>query len=194
MPFTSEEVPNKKRPKQLPMVVSKGMIKKIIDDTDNLKHRILIKLLYSSGIRLSEAINLKRSDIDFNYNIINVRAGKGKKDRITIISKSLYLDLLKYYSITEFMTPYVFEGKNGKYSKKTVQVILKEAGNKAGIRLTPHMLRHSFATHLLEDGIDISYIQRLLGHSDVSTTMVYTKISKKDISKIKSPLDTAAGI
>jgi integrase/recombinase XerD len=188
-PFTAEEVPNKKRPKKLPKIVPKEVLKIIIEQTENLKHSILIKLLYSSGIRLNEAINLKRSDIDFNNNIMNVRLGKGKKDRITIISKSMYLDLLKYYSNTEFKTPYVFEGRKSKYTKKTVQTIIRNAGLKAGIRLTPHMLRHSFATHLLEQGIDISYIQRLLGHSDVSTTMIYTKISKRDLMNIKSPLD-----
>ena len=100
--------------------------------------------------------------------------------------------MLKYYSNNIFKTEYVFEGRNGKYSKKSVQKVfenLDEAGKKAGIRVTPHMLRHSFATHLLEQGTDIRYIQKLLGHSDLKTTEIYTHVSTKDLSKIKSPLD-----
>jgi len=137
---------------------------------------------------LQELINLKRTDIDFDKNLLYVRKGKGRKDRVTIISESLKLDLLKYYSHI-FSTEYVFEGRKGKYSKKSVQLILKKAGNKIKMNITPHMLRHSFATHLLEDGIDIRYIQKLLGHADLKTTEIYTQVSNRDISKIKNPLD-----
>ena len=189
-PFSFEEVPIKKKEKQLPKVVSREKIKQMIDLTKNLKHKLIIKLLYSSGLRLQELINLKRKDIDFERGILNVRKGKGNKDRITLISESLKLDLLKYYSNNVFKTEYVFEGHNGKYTKKSVQKILDLAGKKMEIKVTPHMLRHSFATHLLESGTDIRLIQKLLGHSDLRTTEIYTHVSNKDLSKIKSPLDS----
>lgn len=188
-PFSLEEIPIKKKEKKLPKVISKEKIKQMIEITENLKHKLVIKLLYSSGLRLQELINLKRKDIDFERNVLNVRKGKGNKDRITLISEGLKLDLLKYYSNTNFQTEFVFEGRHGKYTKKSVQKILDLAGKKLGIKVTPHMLRHSFATHLLEVGTDIRHIQKLLGHSDLSTTEIYTHVSTKDLSKIKSPLD-----
>ena len=188
-PFTNEEVPVKKKQRTLPKVLSKEQIKELIRTTDNIKHKLIIKLLYASGLRLSELIHLKRKDIDFDRNIIMVVNGKGNKDRITLISESLRLDLLKYYSTAHFKTDYVFEGRNGKYTQKSVQKVMEKAGKKLGIRIHPHMLRHSFATHLLEDGIDIRYIQHLLGHSDLKTTEIYTHVSTHSLHKIKSPLD-----
>ena len=188
-PFSLEEIPIKKKEKQLPKVISKEKIKEMIELTENLKHKLIIKLLYSSGLRLQELIDLKRNDLDFERNLINVRKGKGKKDRVTLISESLKLDLLKYYSENNFKTEYVFEGRSGKYTKKSVQKVLEQAGKRIGIKVTPHMIRHSFATHLLDEGIDIRYIQKLLGHSDLKTTEIYTYVSTKDLSKIKSPLD-----
>ncbi len=189
-PFSFEDVPIKKKEKQLPKVISKEKIKQMIDLTDNLKHKLIIKLLYSSGLRLQEIINLKRKDIDFERGILNVKKSKGKKDRITLISDSLKLDLLKYYSNNIFKTEYVFEGRTNKYTKKSVQKVLALAGQRVGIKVTPHMLRHSFATHLLEQGTDIRHIQKLLGHSDLKTTEIYTHVSTKDLSNIKSPLDS----
>jgi len=189
-PFNTEDIPIKKKNKSLPIVLSKNQIKEIIDKTKNIKHRLLIKVLYSTGIRLQELINLKRENIDFDRNILTIRNGKGCKDRITIISESIKLDLLKYYSKTIFKTPYIFEGRKGKYSQKSVQAVLKTIGDKIGINLHPHMLRHSFATHLLEQGIDIRYIQKLLGHTNLRTTEVYTQVSNKNLSKIKNPLDS----
>ena len=125
-PFTTEQVPIKKKEKQLPKVISKKRILEIISNTKNLKHKIIIKLLYSTGMRLSELINLKRCDINFENNTVKINKGKGKKDRITIISKSLQLDLLKYYSKSIFKTDYLLEGRSGKYSKKSVQLVLKK--------------------------------------------------------------------
>jgi integrase/recombinase XerD len=188
-PFSLEDVPIKKKEKQLPKVISKEKIKEMIDLTENLKHKLIIKLLYSSGLRLQELIDLKRKDLDFERKLINVRKGKGKKDRVTLISESLKLDLLKYYSENNFKTGHVFEGRKGKYTKKSVQKVLEQAGKRVCLKVTPHMLRHSFATHLLDEGIDIRYIQKLLGHSDLKTTEIYTYVSTKDLSNIKSPLD-----
>jgi len=188
-PFSFEQVPIKKKEKQLPKVISKEKVKQMIDLTENLKHKLIIKILYSSGLRLQELINLKRKEIDFERGILNVNKGKGKKDRITLISENLKLDLLKYYSNNIFKTEYVFEGRNGKYTKKSVQKVLENVGKKMEIKVTPHMLRHSFATHLLEQGTDIRHIQKLLGHSDLKTTEIYTHVSTRDLSKIKSPLD-----
>jgi|TARA_B100001971_G_C18096018_1_gene486142 site-specific recombinase XerD len=188
-PFTTNEIPIKKKEKILPKVISKEKIKKMIESTENIKHKLIIKLLYSSGLRLQELIDLKRKNIDFDRNLIYIIKGKGKKDRITLISENLKLDLLKYYSNYKFSTEYIFEGRNGKYTKKSVQKVLDSLSKKIGTKITPHMLRHSFATHLLEQGTDIRHIQKLLGHSNLSTTEIYTKVSNKDLSNIKSPLD-----
>jgi integrase/recombinase XerD len=188
-PISLEEIPLKKKEKKLPRVLSVEKIKKIIEDTDNLKHQLLVKMMYSTGMRLSELLNLKREDIDFDRKLINVKVGKGKKDRVTLLSENIKIDLLKYYSKYDFKSKYVFEGRNGKYSKKTVQKVLDTLGMKVGMRVHPHMLRHSFATHLLEQGTDLRHIQRLLGHSDVKTTEIYTHVANKELSKITSPLD-----
>jgi len=188
-PLDIKEIPLMKKENKLPKVVSKEKIKSMIDLCDNLKHKLIIKFFYSSGFRLSELLNLKRSDIDFDNNLILIRNGKGAKDRMTILSPSLKNDLLKYYSKYEFKTNYIFEGRKGKYSKKSVQKILERLGKKIGIKVHPHMLRHSFATHLLEQGTDIRYIQKLLGHSNLETTQIYTHVANHDLQNIKSPLD-----
>lgn len=188
-PLTLEEIPLMKKESKLPKVISKEKIKIMIDFCENLKHKLIIKFLYSSGLRLSELLNLKRSDIDFDNNLILVRQGKGAKDRMTLLSESLKNDLLKYYSNYEFKTNYVFEGRKGKYSKKSVQKILERLGKKIGIKIHPHMLRHSFATRLLENGTDLRYIQKLLGHSSSKTTEIYTHVANSQLKNIKSPLD-----
>ncbi len=137
----------------LPKVISKEEIIKMIELTENTKHKLVISLLYSSGLRLSEIINLKREDIETQRNIILVKAGKGKKDRITILSKKVKSQLISYLIENEFKSKYLFEGRNNsKYTKETVQQIVKNAGKKINKNISPHMLRHSFATHLLEDG------------------------------------------
>ncbi len=189
-PINNFDIPNPKKHRILPKILSKEDIKEIINLNTNLKHRLIIKILYSSGLRLQELIDLKRNCIDFDRNLIFVKSGKGNKDRFTLLSQELKSDLLKYYSNYNFETDYVFEGRNKKYSKKSVQKILEYSGKKIGKRITPHMLRHSFATHLLESGVDIRYIQKLLGHSDIKTTEIYTHVSNKNLQNIKSPLDS----
>jgi len=184
------DVPKPKKEKILPKVVAKEDILKMIDLIENKKHKLIVSLLYSSGLRLSELINLKRREIDTNRNVILVKQGKGKKDRITILSKRVKSQLISYLIENEFKSEYLIEGRNNlKYRKESVQMILKKYSKKINIHITPHMLRHSFATHLLEDGVDIRYIQKLLGHSNLETTTIYTHVAKNQIEKIKSPFD-----
>lgn len=180
----SENVSLPKRKKQLPYILSKEQIRQMIAKTINLKHRLVIELLYSTGIRLSELLALKVEDI--TDNTLMIRQGKGAKDRMTIISPSLAQRILELKQSGK-----IFEGRNGKYSKRSIQLILRNAARKAGItqKVTPHMLRHSFATHLLENGTDIRYIQSLLGHSELKTTQIYTHVASKNIKNIRSPLD-----
>ncbi|MFC2135461.1 tyrosine-type recombinase/integrase [Bacteroidota bacterium] len=178
-------IPKKK--KRLPVVLSKFEINKMINSLNNIKHRLVISLLYSSGLRVSELINLKNLDINFVDNTIHLKDAKGGKDRMTILSKKVKSQLKKYNSGEK----YVFESKGIKYSIKSIQEIVKNAAKSAGVKnnVTPHTLRHSFATHLLENGTDIRYIQKLLGHSRLETTSIYTYVAKDSCLKIKSPLD-----
>lgn len=181
-----EEVPLPRLKKKLPYVLSAQEIRKMIEGTQNIKHRIIIELLYSTGIRLSELLELTIEDIDSEGSTIKVRQGKGAKDRITIISPAL---ASRIKAIKE--SGRVLEGRKGKYSVKSVQLVLEQAARRAGIKkkVTPHMLRHSFATHLLETGTDIRFIQHLLGHSSLRTTQIYTHVAAKRISSIPNPLD-----
>lgn len=188
--FAINEIPYPKKKKTLPKVLSKEEIKTILSETKNLKHKLILKMLYSSGIRLNELINLKREDIDPNRKTIRISQGKGKKDRITLLSENLSKELFDYICKTNFKTKYLFESnRDKKYSQKSIQKILEKASKKLNKKVTPHMLRHSFATHLLEQGTDIRYIQKLLGHSNLETTQIYTKVANTDLLKIKSPLD-----
>lgn len=182
----SSKIQLPKKRKRLPIVLSKIEIIKIINSTNNMKHRLIISILYSSGLRVSELINLKPNDINLIDNTIQIKNSKGKKDRITILSKKVKSMLNKYET-----GKYVFMGRNGKYTSRSVLEIVKIASNKANINknVTPHTLRHSFATHLLENGMDIRYIQKLLGHSRIETTQIYTHVAKNEYLKIKSPFD-----
>ena len=175
----------------LPNYLTTVEVKKLIAGVMNLKHRCIIKLLYGLGLRLSELLNLKLTDIDSKSMIIHIRKSKGNKDRVVMLSNAL-LDELRVYFINYKPVDFLFEGQSGgMYSAKSVQVIVKNAASKAGIKkqVTPHTLRHSFATHLLESGTDIRFIQQLLGHSSIKTTGIYTHITDVIKSKIKSPLD-----
>ena len=176
-----------KKRKRLPVVLSKTEITKMINSLNNIKHRLVISLIYSSGLRVSELINLKSSDINLVDKIIHIKNAKGGKDRMTILSKKVKSELKKY----EPGEIYVFESRSKKYSYRSVLEIVKKAAFKAkiGKNVTPHTLRHSFATHLLEKGTDIRYIQKLLGHSRLETTSIYTYVAKDGCLRIKSPLD-----
>ena len=187
--ITYFDIPKPKKKKQLPKVISKKEVKKLIDSIKNKKHNLIVSILYSTGIRLNEIRNLKREDIDLDRNIVVVKQGKGKKDRITLLSEKIKPQLLAYLCDTEFKTKYLFEGRSGKYSAKSIQKILENASKILDKKVTPHMLRHSFATHLLESGVDIRYIQKLLGHSNLETTSIYTNVATNKLQGIKSPFD-----
>jgi integrase/recombinase XerD len=191
MPNRFYQIERPRKAKKLPKVLSKEDVLKIISNTNNLKHKCIVSLLYSSGIRRNELIHLKITDIDSKRMLILIEAAKGKKDRYTILSYTLLKDLRDYYKQWK-PEKYIFEGLYGKqYSTQSVGQIVKNAAIKAGIRITvtPHMLRHSFATHLLEDGVDLRQIQVLLGHSSTKTTEIYTHVATTTFNKITNPLD-----
>lgn len=175
----------------LPKYLNQEEIKKLFAACTNIKHVCIMKLLYGGGLRLSELLNLQIQDIDSKDMLIHIRNAKGQKDRKVMLSGQLLQDLRNYYKLYRPKRQ-LFEGQNNDaYSARSVQNIIKTAAEGAGIRkeVSPHILRHSFATHLLENGTDIRYIQELLGHKSVKTTEIYTHISDVSKSKIKSPLD-----
>lgn len=179
------------REKKLPIVLSEEEIQLLISKTENLKHKCLIMLTYSGGLRISEVLNLKIENIDSKRMQINVKAGKGKKDRFTLLSKNMLAYLREYYLLYKPLT-YLFEGATGgQYSSRSFQQFFKEALVRAKIKknASVHTLRHSFATHLLENGTDLRYIQSLLGHDSPKTTQIYTHITTKGIDNILNPLD-----
>lgn len=183
------ERPHKYR--KLPVVLSQEEIKLMIENTGNLKHKTILSLMYSAGLRMSELLNLKINDIDSSRMVIHVIQGKGFKDRNVTLSSKI-LDLLRTYYKAYKPTVHLFEGvKGGPYSSESVGRIVKKAAKKAGInkRVTAHTLRHSYATHLLESGVDLRYIQVLLGHNSSRTTEIYTHVSNYSLSSIKSPID-----
>lgn len=181
-----------KKPQSLPVVLSKEEISKLIRSTKNLKHKSILLLIYSGGLRLSELLNLKLTDIHSQRKKIHVVQGKGKKDRYVVLSDVALNNLREYFKVYNPQY-YLIEGASGgRYSEKSVQSIMKQALQRAGIKkkATVHTLRHSFATHLLDDGTDIRFIQELLGHKRLETTQIYTHVSSRSINKIKSPADS----
>ncbi|WP_417196863.1 tyrosine-type recombinase/integrase [Bizionia sp.] len=182
-----------KKDKKLPVILNIEEVLLILKATRNLKHRITIGMLYGSGLRIGEIINLKLSDFDFNRKLLHIQNSKGRKDRYTTIAESLFPLLKNYYSAYKPKTYFIENPKNGKYSPESIRSFLRKSTKAAGItkHVTPHTLRHSYATHMLEQGTDIRYIQELLGHSRPETTMIYTQVTKKDLQQINSPLDTA---
>ncbi|MDR5589939.1 tyrosine-type recombinase/integrase [Christiangramia sp. SM2212] len=183
-----------KRPdksKYLPGVLSKEEVIELLRATRNLKHRCILALMYSSGLRIGELLSLKLQEIDIDRQQILVRQSKGRKDRYVMLAES-FLPLFYNYLQTYQPKIYFVEGINGgQYTASGIRNFLKESVHRARIRkrVSPHTLRHSYATHMLENGIDLRYIQELLGHSRPETTMIYTHVTKKDLMKIRSPLD-----
>jgi site-specific recombinase XerD len=176
----------------LPNVLSEEEVVRLLKTIDNLKHRMALSLIYSAGLRIGELINLRLEDVDSTRSQLRIRQGKGKKDRVSILSPKILEMLRKYYKVYR-PKEWLFEGQyGGQYTARSIQNVFQEAKSKAGIRkkATVHTLRHSFATHLLERGTSLRYIQELLGHQSSRTTEIYTHITDKGIAKIISPFDT----
>jgi site-specific recombinase XerD len=185
-------IPRAKRPKKLPETLTKEEVRKILGVIQNVKHKLLLGLMYSSGLRVSEIVNCRVKDLDFENRLLKVRQAKGAKDRITILSEKVAGVLVKYVK-NKNLDDYIFESKWSKgLTERSVQKIFTEALiKKSGIKKSAscHSLRHSFATHLLEAGTSIRYIQELLGHKRLETTQIYTKVARNNLQNIKSPLD-----
>ena len=185
------QIDRPKKEHKLPMVLSREEVSSILTAVSNLKHQSILYTIYSGGLRISEVINLRISDIDSGNDRILIRGAKGKKDRVTLLSPRL-LNHLRIYFLKYRPQLWLFEGpENKQYSTTSIQAIFKRALGKAKItkKATVHTLRHSFATHLLEDGVNLRYIQMLLGHNSSKTTEIYTHVTKTRLSDISSPLD-----
>ena len=181
------------RDRRLPSVLSQEEILALLQVTANLKHRTIIALVYSAGLRISELLTLELAALDVGRCQILIRNSKGRKDRYVVMAQS-FIPLLKNYLFTYKPRRYFIEGLHSRpYSASSVRKFLSRSCKKAGIKkhVTPHTLRHSYATHLIENGVGLRYIQELLGHSKPETTMIYTHIAKKDLLQIQSPLDNA---
>ncbi len=181
-----------KREKRIPAVLTKEEVKRMFDVASNKKSRLMMSLMYACGFRVSELVSLKIDDLDFDNKIGYVKQAKGKKDRMFNIPEFLYEDLKnRAKNQKEFNQVYIFSGPKGKLTPRNMQKIVSNTAKKAGINkdVHCHTLRHSFATHLLENGTDIRFIQTLLGHSNLATTEIYAHVSTEQLKKIKSPID-----
>lgn len=180
----NENIPLIKKKIQLPIVLNKEEINLMINSTNNLKHKLVLMFLYYAGLRLNELRNLKWENLDFERKIIQLKIAKGEHERVVFLHDKI-IDLLKLYGIKKEGL-IVLANTNKKYNKRTIQQIVKNSAKKTGIKkkVSPHTLRHSFATHLLEAGCDIRYIQKLLGHKNLQTTQIYTHVANKDIKKL----------
>lgn len=186
------DIPRPKKPSTLPKLLSKYEVKRIIRATTNLKHKVAIKLCYGMGLRVSEVVNIKLDHINSTRMVVHIVGAKGKKDRYVPLPATILDELRTYYTVYR-PKDYLFEGQyGGSYSKSSLQQIFKKALTKAGInkKIGIHGLRHSYATHLLESGADLRFIQELLGHYSIKTTQLYTKVSQSHMRNIKSPLDS----
>jgi integrase/recombinase XerD len=176
----------------LPNVLSKEEVKKILDAPANIKHRAMLSLIYACGLRRGELLNLKPADVDSKRKLLIIRQAKGRKDRVAPLSEKI-IGLLREYYKTYRPQQWLFEGQDQgeQYSEQSLQSVLKHAVKKVGIKkpVTLHWLRHSYATHLLEKGVDLRYIQELLGHKSSKTTEIYTHVSEKKLINIISPFE-----
>lgn len=193
LPTRAVKLPSLKKDARLPDILNKAELKKLFVAPTLLKHRILLMLIYSAGLRSSELINLKIADIDFERSSIHIRRSKYNKDRIVPLSLYMAVELQKYLALEQPLT-WLFNGKllGSTYSSKAIARVMREAVKEAGISksVTVHSLRHSFATHLIEDGLNIITVKDLLGHSKIETTMVYLHIAQCPLIQAHSPLDT----
>lgn len=187
------EIRRPKKDKKLPVVLSQEEVSGLLSSVSNLKHKVILMLVYSAGLRVSEVVKLKIEDIDFQRKLIHVKGAKGRKDRYTILSDTgseAIQEYMREYGQSKWLLP--SQDRERHITTRTVEKIFSDACEKANIKksATAHSLRHSFATHLLENGVDLRYIQELLGHKSSKTTEIYTHVATKDLGRIKSPLDT----
>ncbi len=185
-----EDIPLAGKDAKLPTVLSRDEVKAMLSGTENAKHKALLGALYYGGLRLSEAINLNWEDLDIGRMVIHVRNAKGRKDRMVFLHPELKLLLGAYKPEGREGLVFISGYSDGKYVSKSVQLVVKDAAARARIKknVTPHTLRHSFATHLLEGGADIRYIQKLLGHKDLKTTQIYTHVAETDMARLAGML------
>ena len=184
------EIQSAKKNRNLPVVLSRSEIEKTLEVTENIKHKLLLSLAYGAGLRVSEVVNLKVKDIDLEELTVHIKQAKGKKDRITIFPEKLTADM-KNLIAGKDKNDFVFASdRGGKLTTRTAQKVIENSLKKAGIKkdATFHPLRHSFATHLLENGVDVRYVQDLLGHQNIRTTQIYTQVTNPKLKNIKSPL------
>lgn len=189
--FDEISLPRPRKTQLLPKVLSREDVKRLISNTRNQKHRLIIMMLYGCGFRLNELLELQLGHIDFSTDTIFINKGKGGKQRIVPIGQTLKSEIKRYID-SYIPQVYLFEGKEGeKYSATSIQTLVREKARqlKIKMRVTPHVLRHSYATHLLEEGIDLRVIQVLLGHKSTKTTEIYTYVSRKNLINIKNPVD-----
>lgn len=190
--WNERRIPRAKASRRVPVVFSLEEVALLLDSVKNLKHRALLSTIYSAGLRVGEALELMAEDIDSSRMLIRVRQGKGRKDRYTLLAETTLALLRTYFSIYR-PKHWLFPGQGGKkpIDRSSVGKVFKAACSAAGINkpATVHTLRHSFATHLLEDGVDLYYIQKLLGHSTAQTTSIYLHVTHRDVAKIKSPIE-----
>jgi len=193
-PFIIDQLPRPQKERKLPDILNESEVTNIFDAVDNLKHKMMLMLAYASGLRVSEVVRLCIEDLDAERKLIHVRDAKGKKDRYTILPETILPALHEYWKTyglgrSGWLFPGAAPGQH--LAERSIQAVLQKALDKAGIRkpASMHSLRHSFATHLLEQGTDLRYIQKLLGHGSSKTTEIYTHVSSKDLGKIRSPFD-----
>jgi len=193
LPERVSELPYLRKEHTLPVVLSREEVQRLLNAVTNLKHRAILMVIYSAGLRVGEAVRLKVADIDSDRGMIFVRGGKGRKDRYTLLSDTALQTLRAYwkkYRPKKWLFPGARPGRH--ITARTIQKVFERARDAAKIRkdATVHTLRHSFATHLLEEGVDVRYIKELLGHKRMETTMVYTHVSARNLAHIRSPLDS----
>lgn len=184
-------IPRAKKEIKLPEVLVKDEVKRILGAINNVKHKLLLGLIYSSGLRVGEAVSARVGDLNFSNKTLMVRQGKGNKDRMTVLSGKI-AGVLEKYVKNKKADDFVFESeRGGRLTERSAQKVFSDALRASGVKrnVSCHSLRHSFATHLLENGTDIRYIQELLGHAKLQTTQIYTHVASHNLAGIKSPLD-----
>jgi len=185
------EIQSAKKPKTLPTVLSRGEVNRILESSKNAKHKLLLAVAYGAGLRVSEVVSLKMQDLDFEELTVHIKQAKGQKDRISVIPESI-IDELRNLIAGKENNNFVFESeRGGKLTTRSAQKVFENALRDSGVKkdATFHSLRHSFATHLLENGTDVRYVQELLGHANIRTTQMYTQVTNPKLKNIKSPLE-----